>query len=258
VVEPGSGSRTGRRLWWLAALVVVPVALAGLALLRPGPQLADDLRERSERALDRAGLPDVVVTVTGRDAELHSVPPGAETSALRAVGAVTGIREVHVDAPGPDVLPVEPVPQVDPPHGGAPAGPVPTAAPPITPDEGDTLPVDARQRLVEQIATAVAGGPVVFAADSSELVGPAAATVQRVAGLLVAEPAARVELVGHVADTPGSVDVAQRLSERRAVVVADALVAGGVDRDRISTRGRGAEQPLATPAASRRVEISIP
>jgi outer membrane protein OmpA-like peptidoglycan-associated protein len=39
--------------------------------------------------------------------------------------------------------------------------------------------------------------------------------------------------------------------------VAAALVAAGVDRSRITVRGRGPEQQLATPEASRRVEIRI-
>ncbi len=50
--------------------------------------------------------------------------------------------------------------------------------------------------------------------------------------------------------------MAQRLSERRAQVVVDALVAAGVRRERLVAVGRGATDPLATPALSRRVEIS--
>jgi outer membrane protein OmpA-like peptidoglycan-associated protein len=62
---------------------------------------------------------------------------------------------------------------------------------------------------------------------------------------------------GHVADTPGGPDVAQRLSDQRAAVVAEALVAAGVPAERITMRGVGAMRPLATPEESRRVEITI-
>ena len=64
-------------------------------------------------------------------------------------------------------------------------------------------------------------------------------------------------LTGYAADAPGPASVAQRLSEQRASVVADALVAEGVDRARIVALGRGAADPLGSPAASRRVEISL-
>jgi outer membrane protein OmpA-like peptidoglycan-associated protein len=132
----------------------------------------------------------------------------------------------------------------------------PTAAQP-TPGKGDALAPAERERLVAQLAEVLSAAPIVFGPDTADLPGPSAASVQRMAELLVAVPAAPVLVEGHVADTPGSVEVEQRLSERRAVVVAEALEAAGVDRSRITTRGRGAELPLATPALSRRAEISI-
>jgi len=65
----------------------------------------------------------------------------------------------------------------------------------------------------------------------------------------------RFTVAGYAADTPGPPQVAQRLSERRAQVVVDALVAAGVRRERLVVAGRGSADPLATPAQSRRVEI---
>jgi outer membrane protein OmpA-like peptidoglycan-associated protein len=102
-----------------------------------------------------------------------------------------------------------------------------------------------------------AAGPITFAADRAELVGPSAAAVARIAQLLGAAAGPRVTVTGYAADTPGPVDVAQRLSERRAQVVVDALVAAGVRRERLAAVGRGAADPLATPALSRRVEINV-
>jgi outer membrane protein OmpA-like peptidoglycan-associated protein len=231
------------RAWWFAALIVVPAVLAGLGLLWPAPQIADDLRVRSEAALDGAGLGSVDVSVSGRDVRLDAVPAGAEQAALAAAGGVTGIREIVV---GSAAVPP------------APPGTAPTGALPTTPDDVARLSAEARQALIDRVGGIVAAAPIVFPADSAELAGPAADTVRRVAELLVAEPAARVDVDGYVADTPGTPEAAQQLSDRRAAVVADQLVAAGVDRGRITATGRGAARPLATTAASRRVEISIP
>jgi outer membrane protein OmpA-like peptidoglycan-associated protein len=98
-------------------------------------------------------------------------------------------------------------------------------------------------------------GAVTFAADRADLAGASAAAVARVAALLGDAPGPRITVTGFAADTPGPPDVAQRLSERRAQVVVDALVAAGVRRERLVAVGRGSAEPLATPAESRRVEI---
>ncbi|WP_345607960.1 OmpA family protein [Pseudonocardia adelaidensis] len=164
-------------VWWSVALLVVPAALAGLALLWAGP------REQV-------------------------APPVAPAHVLPATPAV----ETRADRPDP------------------------------TP---------------ARVAGVQAAQPILFTADSAELAGPSAGTVQRVAELLVAGPAAPVLVEGHVADTPGGPEAVQQLSDRRAAVVADALVAAGVPAERITARGLGATKPLATVEASRRVEITI-
>jgi peptidoglycan-binding protein ArfA len=164
-----------RTAWW-AALVVIPLALAGVAMIWPG------------------------------------VPLVADTASTAPVSA-----------------------------GPAPALPGPTS--------------DARQRVVTALGALPPAG---FAADSAELSGAAGATVLRVAEVLRADPSVAVSVVGYCADTPGPAEVAQRLSEQRAAVVADALAAAGIARDRLTTVGRGTADPLATPAASRRVEIQVP
>jgi outer membrane protein OmpA-like peptidoglycan-associated protein len=169
-------------LWWFVALLVVPAALASIALVWPGP----------------AAPP---------------APPAEEAAALPAVRA-----------------------------------PVVAEAPP------STSPADAlRAQLVEVLATQ----PIRFGADSAELAGPAAGTVQRVAELLVLDPTMPVLVEGHVAATPGGLEAGRQLSEQRAAVVAEALVAAGVLAYRIDTRGLGAERPLATVEESRRVEITV-
>lgn len=255
--RPGTAPRVG---WWVAAALAVPLLLAGVGQLWVAPGVGEDLRQRAEAALAAAGLGGVAVTMDGRDAELGGVPGGAQAGAVAAVAAVPGVRDVTVDARS--TAPPVPMPTTASPTGTGllPVGP-PVTAPsgvlPTSPAADGGLAPAARAALAERLAAAVAAVPITFAPDSAELVGAAAGTAREVARLLAAEPAARVSVEGHVADTPGAPDVAQRLSERRAAVVAEALVAGGVERGRITTTGRAAEQPLATPEASRRVEISI-
>ncbi len=226
-------SRAWPWVWWVAALVVVPSLLAASALLWPGPQLADDLRARADAALDGAGLGAAAVTIDGRDANVSGVPGGAEGVAAAAVAGVAGIGAVRVAA------------------GSGPG------TSPATGGQANGDPAAERRQLVDGLAAVLGSVPITFAADSAVLEGPPAATVARVTELLRAAPGSPVRLEGHVADTPGSPETAQQLSERRAAVVAEALVAGGVERSRVTTRGRAAEVPLATPAASRRVEIVI-
>jgi outer membrane protein OmpA-like peptidoglycan-associated protein len=238
-------ARRTRAILWCAALVTVPTVLAGVTVLWPGPQLADGLRLRAEAALDDAGLGAAGAVVSGRDVRLVDVPAGAEGSALAAVGAVDGVRAVEVASVLPVPPPPVPPPPVPPPPvlaPPAPAAPVPVPGPPVD--------------VAAPLAAVLAASPVTFAPDSAALEGSSAAAVDEVAALLLtsADP---VVVEGHVADTPGLPEVAQLLSERRAAVVTDALVAAGVPRERITAVGRGAAEPLDTRAASRRVDIEI-
>jgi len=75
-------------------------------------------------------------------------------------------------------------------------------------------------------------------------------------------PSMRVEIKGHT-DSIGSMGYNQTLSERRAEAVRDYFVSKGVDPSRMSTRGLGETQPIATNetpegrAENRRIEIEI-
>lgn len=231
-------SEVAQRVGWLGALVVVPLLLAAVALVWPGQELAADLQERSTAALAAVGLSGVAVEVSGRDVALREVPIGATAAAVDTVAAVPGVRSAQVEGPPGTALST-----------------APSAAAPSTPPVALT-PAE-RERVTGELAAIVGPNPILFWPDSAALPEPSAATVTRVAALLRATPAAGVELEGHVADTPGGPEVAQGLSEQRAVTVADALVAAGVDRSRIRTVGRGGAEPLPDRAASRRVEITI-
>ncbi|HXV93797.1 MAG TPA: OmpA family protein [Pseudonocardia sp.] len=224
-------SRGTARVGWVGALVTVPLLLAGLATVWPGPQLSAGLRAAAETALTEAGLDGVTVRMDGRDAELRGVPAGAEAAASGAVAAVPGVRTVAILAGPSDTA----------------DAPVTPAPPPPDPDEGP--------RLAEQVEALLDTAPIRFRPDSAELTGPARETVRRLAELLRGAPGAQVVVEGHAADAPGPEEVAQRLSEARATAVEAALVEDGVAPERVSARGLGASRPLATRDASRRVEI---
>ncbi|MBI1250247.1 MAG: OmpA family protein [Alphaproteobacteria bacterium] len=87
-------------------------------------------------------------------------------------------------------------------------------------------------------------------------------TIQQVAGTLGQYPSTTVDIIGH-ADSVGTDEYNQNLSERRAMNVASVLVANGVQRPRVAAYGYGETAPIAdngTPdgrARNRRVEIRL-
>lgn len=129
------------------------------------------------------------------------------------------------------------------------------------------------QRLQEQIAELEAkpterglvltlGSDVLFDLDKYELREGAERTIGRIAEFLN-EYEERQVLVEGFTDSTGARDYNQRLSERRAESVRNALVERGVGADRIRTRGYGLEYPVATNETqvgrqlNRRVEVII-
>lgn len=225
---------------WTAAAVGVPTVLAAIALVWPGPAIRDGLTADVRSALAATGLPAVVVTVEGRDVLLDGVPRGAEERAVAAAAGVGGVGAVTIGpgTVGPDTSGAVP-------GAGGPDGP---------PADGAAAGPDA---VAGRVAALLAAAPITFDPDSPALGAAARGTAEQVAAVLRAAPDVRITVEGHVADTPGSPDVAQRLSEQRAAAVADVLAAGGVDRARMTVRGLGASRPLATPETSRRVEIGV-
>ncbi len=103
---------------------------------------------------------------------------------------------------------------------------------------------------------------ILFASDSAAVNSGLRSDLLTVARSLQDYPQSTVQVVGHT-DNTGSAAHNQDLSERRANAVADVLMQGGVDFGRISTFGRGEDQPVASnlteegKAQNRRVEIVI-
>jgi outer membrane protein OmpA-like peptidoglycan-associated protein len=109
--------------------------------------------------------------------------------------------------------------------------------------------------------------PHVFAFDSmtfdfgSATLGPdAAASTDDLARMLQSYPSARIRILGH-ADSSGTEPGNQALSESRANMIKEALVAKGVASDRIEAQGEGDRRPApgtdSESAANRRAVIVL-
>ena len=101
---------------------------------------------------------------------------------------------------------------------------------------------------------------VFFRFDSAVIDAGQRAAVESIAIALRANPTARVQITGHACSIGGDSPHNQRLSERRAEVVRDALVAAGIAANRIEVRGVSMRQPHFTGTnqdAWNRVAIAI-
>jgi outer membrane protein OmpA-like peptidoglycan-associated protein len=101
-----------------------------------------------------------------------------------------------------------------------------------------------------------------FDFDKSTIRPDARAILDEAVATLRGEPDVRVSVEGHT-DAVGSDDYNMRLSERRASAVADYLERGGIARGRLSPKGFGESEPVASNvdedgrAQNRRVELRI-
>lgn len=97
--------------------------------------------------------------------------------------------------------------------------------------------------------------PLAFVPGTSIPDGEAGPTLQAVAALLAAHPEVTQVRIEVHADPDGPPDAAQLLTDERAIVLRDVLVAQGVAAERLSMVGRGASRPL--PTGSERVELFV-
>ena len=116
------------------------------------------------------------------------------------------------------------------------------------------------QRQGDQIKLIMPGN-ITFATDSSEIVSNFYAPLNNLASSFKQFNQNTIEIVGFT-DSTGSRQYNMDLSQRRAQSVATYLTAQGVDGTRLSTRGAGPDQPIASNATAdgraqnRRVEVN--
>ncbi len=103
---------------------------------------------------------------------------------------------------------------------------------------------------------------VYFNHDSAELKPSSIATLDKAVATLKRRASIHVEVAAHT-DSSGSDEYNQSLSERRAASVMDYLVAHGIDASRLTSKGYGESQPVASNgtkegrAKNRRVELRV-
>ena len=117
------------------------------------------------------------------------------------------------------------------------------------------------ERIGEGIVVTFPDG-VLFPDNSDQMLPAARENLLKFAESLQKYPETRALIVGHT-DSRGSADYNKDLSERRAAAAASFIAGVGVNRDRISTAGRGEDEPVATnddatgQQRNRRVEVAI-
>lgn len=105
-------------------------------------------------------------------------------------------------------------------------------------------------------------GSVMFAYDSADLTPGAQQQLRTLMGKLNDPSVASIKVIGHT-DSRGSDAYNQGLSERRASSVAEYLISQGLAPQKITSQGRGEQEPIASNetdagrAQNRRVELHL-
>jgi OOP family OmpA-OmpF porin len=273
VAPAGSGTDPA---WDIAAQVGLSMYVGPLG---PRDSDRDGVPNREDRCPDTpAGLP---VDPTGcnlpRDSDNDGVLDGGDRCPATPAGQRVDISGCNADLDG-DGVPntIDRCPGTPPGAGVDPFG-CPPPRPPAdsdgdgVPDERDRCPGTPMGTAVDALGCPLplpipAPAPrlvlhdVVFATGSATLTPQAEASLRTTAGTVLAQPAVRLEVAGYT-DATGSRAVNERLSLARAESVRAFLIAAGVPVDRLTARGYGPANPVAsnaTPAGrelNRRVEL---
>ncbi|MEF1290807.1 OmpA family protein [Vibrio sp. M260118] len=138
-------------------------------------------------------------------------------------------------------------------------------------------PYVAEEKVVEEVVVAepVVATPVLktfetqvvdsgaFALNSSELKPESKPMLDELVEFMNKYPQSTVEVTGYT-DSSGAASYNQSLSEKRAQTIADVLLKEGIDGSRITAKGEGENNPIASNdtregrAKNRRVEVVVP
>ena len=115
--------------------------------------------------------------------------------------------------------------------------------PPVEPDEpeapeGVTIVTDGEDRLLRT-------EEIQFEADQSQLLSTSFNVLNNIAAFLKSNPKIKVEVGGHTNNIPDN-DYCDKLSRSRAKSVAEYLQSRGVPKDRVTYKGYGKRNPIAT------------
>jgi OOP family OmpA-OmpF porin len=116
-------------------------------------------------------------------------------------------------------------------------------------------------RCAAVLGVAIKAQPIEFAPGSAVFESSNRKALDHLGEILRRCDSGRIEIGGHT-DSQGRDKLNQRLSQARAEAVLDALIARGVPLDRLSARGYGDQQPVATNASeagralNRRIEFT--
>ena len=108
---------------------------------------------------------------------------------------------------------------------------------------------EALGRIQNKLRAELAVEPILFATGRSDISPASDAILIRVAAAVSSVPGIPVEIVGHT-DNEGRAVTNQELSEARANAVLERLVELGVARSRLSARGAGEDEPIASNATA--------
>ena len=118
------------------------------------------------------------------------------------------------------------------------------------------------ERQKNEILKLTLNSEVTFDFNSAQIKPAFHRPLNKIAEVMVRYPRTQIVIVGHT-DSVGSEQYNLQLSHRRAMAVADYLIAQGVARDRMGTEGRGELEPIASNdsqsgrAMNRRVEFRV-
>lgn len=222
------------------------VALAAVTIVGGvlgSPALASDLTPKAQQALQDAGLGDVQVTFTGREAHLSGGTPAEIMQAQQVVDAVDGVRWATIDAALPVPCAASAIHPGCTPPTVLPA-PVPTQTPTTLPAPVPTA--TASDALSTDDAALIEKQAILFRPDSAALTSAARRQLDAVAAILAQHPGVTVQLVGHVAVAPHGSAQGREFSKRRAQAAAAYLEKHGVAAAQLLVSGAGTKDQVAS------------